>query len=329
MIKLLFFYIKEKFQLILFITFILTIFISIFKLYNQKIEIEAIIYSVILIFLFGFIITIFDFTKYYANYKKLNFIYKYLFVSNPDFSKSSSKKETLYQEIIIKLLSEHKKNKELEYINKSNMIDYYTLWVHQIKTPISALSLLLQNNIIDKTKLEQELFKVNQYVEMVLSYIRLTSDSTDYIIEPINLDSCVKSTLKKYSNIFITKKISVNYLKIKQYPISDEKWLTFALEQIISNALKYTNKNGSIKIYFENNSLIIEDNGIGIKSSDLPRLFDKGFTGFNGRYEKKSSGLGLYLTKKILDNLGHDINISSDENIGTKVAIHFSKKLFL
>ena len=206
------------------------------------------------------------------------------------------------------------------------MFDYYSMWVHQIKTPIAAMNFLLDNEEVDQKILQQELFKIERYVEMVLTYIRLDSTSSDYVITKINLDEVVKDSVKKYATIFINKKIKLNFVSHETMIISDKKWLSFAIEQILGNSVKYSNTGGEITIETCENKLIVEDNGMGIKEEDLPRIFEKGFTGFNGRYEKKSSGLGLYLCKKTLDKLGHHIEISSKVGEGTRVEITFPKE---
>ena len=200
------------------------------------------------------------------------------------------------------------------------------MWVHQIKTPIAAMNFLLDNEEVDQKNLQQELFKIERYVEMVLTYIRLDSISSDYVITKINLDEVVKDSVKKYATIFINKKIKLNYVSHETMVISDKKWLSFAFEQILGNSVKYSGAGGEITIETYENKLVIEDNGIGIKEEDLPRIFEKGFTGFNGRYEKKSSGLGLYLCKKTLDKLGHRIEISSKVGEGTRIEITFPKE---
>ena len=205
------------------------------------------------------------------------------------------------------------------------MIDYYTLWAHQIKTPIAAMRLLLQseNSCQSKDELTMELFKIEQYVEMVLQYLRLGSDSTDFVIRKQPLDDIVREAVKKYSTTFIKKKISLEYRQTDAVVISDEKWLSFVIEQILSNALKYT-YSGKISIYLDENlpnTLVIEDTGIGIQSEDLPRVFDKGYTGYNGRKDKKSTGIGLYLCRQVMNKLGHTMSIESEVGKGTKVKL--------
>ncbi len=207
----------------------------------------------------------------------------------------------------------------------SDMIEYYTLWAHQIKTPIAAMALLLQSMPTGKEKdaLSMELFKIEQYVEMVLSYLRLGADSTDFRIGEQDLDRIVKDVVKKYSTMFIKKKISLEYAPLETKTISDEKWLSFVIEQVLSNALKYT-PEGKISIYMDKaqpRTLVIADTGIGIWAEDLPRVFEKGYTGYNGRTDKKSTGIGLYLCRLIMNRLGHTMTIESEAGKGTKVKL--------
>lgn len=204
-------------------------------------------------------------------------------------------------------------------------IDYFTLWAHQIKTPISAMQLLLQQGGgRDTQELSAELFKIDQYVEMVLSYLRLGSDHTDYVFRRCNLDDIVRACVRKYAKLFILKKISLDFSPTGLSVLTDEKWLSFVIEQILSNALKYTPAGGQIRILKDGPCLLIADNGIGICKEDLPRIFEKGFTGYNGRSHKKSTGLGLYLCHEITQKLNHTLSISSMPGNGTRVYLHFS-----
>ena len=210
-------------------------------------------------------------------------------------------------------------------------IDYYTLWAHQIKTPIAAMRLLLQSDdasgIPETKELAAELFSIEQYVEMALQFLRLGSSSTDYRFVSCELDDILRGVIRKFAPVFIRKKISLQYEPVCRQITTDEKWLSFVLEQILSNALKYS-KKGFIRIYMDENqenTLVIEDSGIGINPEDLPRIFEKGYTGFNGRLDKRASGIGLYLCKRILTNLSFGISITSTPGEGTKAFLDFSQ----
>ena len=317
-------YLKKNVKVyILFVVFILIFFIM-FYLYN--LPLEALIYTGSFCFLVGLIASFSDYTNYRESYKKLKFLEENILNDLEALPKSLDIRIDYYHKIIEKLYEELEKLTRENRQKNTDMVDYYSMWVHQIKTPIAAMNFLLDNEEVDQKNLQQELFKIERYVEMVLTYIRLDSTSSDYVITKINLDEVVKDSVKKYAIIFINKKIKLNYVSHETIVISDKKWLSFAIEQMLGNSVKYSSAGGEITIETCENKLVIEDNGIGIKEEDLPRIFEKGFTGFNGRYEKKSSGLGLYLCKKTLDKLGHHIEISSKVGEGTRVEITFPKE---
>ena len=317
-------YLKKNVKVyILFVVFILIFFIM-FYLYN--LPLEALIYTGSFCFLVGLIASFSDYTNYRESYKKLKFLEENILNDLEALPKSLDIRIDYYHKIIEKLYEELEKLTRENRQKNTDMVDYYSMWVHQIKTPIAAMNFLLDNEEVDQKILQQELFKIERYVEMVLTYIRLDSTSSDYVITKINLDEVVKDSVKKYAIIFINKKIKLNYVSHETIVISDKKWLSFAIEQMLGNSVKYSSAGGEITIETCENKLVIEDNGMGIKEEDLPRIFEKGFTGFNGRYEKKSSGLGLYLCKKTLDKLGHHIEISSKVGEGTRVEITFPKE---
>lgn len=317
-------YLKKNIKVyILFVVFI-AIFFIMFYLYN--LPLEALIYTGSFCFLVSLIASFLDFVNYRESYKKLKFLEKNILNELDALPKSLDIRIDYYHKIIEKLYEDLEKLTQENRKKNTDMVDYYSMWVHQIKTPIAAMNFLLDNEEVDQKILQQELFKIERYVEMVLTYIRLDSISSDYVITKINLDEVVKDSVKKYATIFINKKIKLNYVSHETMVISDKKWLSFAFEQILGNSVKYTSAGGEITIETCENKLVIEDNGMGIKEEDLPRIFEKGFTGFNGRYEKKSSGLGLYLCKKTLDKLGHHIEISSKVGEGTRIEITFPKE---
>ena len=317
-------YLKKNIKVyILFVVFI-AIFFIMFYLYN--LPLEALIYTGSFCFLASVIASFSDFVNYRESYKKLDFLEKNILNDLEALPKSLDIRVDYYHNIIEKLYEELEKLTQENQQKNTDRVDYYSMWVHQIKTPIAAMNFLLDNEEVDQKILQQELFKIERYVEMVLTYIRLDSISSDYVITKINLDEVVKDSVKKYATIFINKKIKLNFVSHETMVISDKKWLSFAIEQILGNSVKYSNTGGEIIIETCENKLIVEDNGMGIKEEDLPRIFEKGFTGFNGRYEKKSSGLGLYLCKKTLDKLGHHIEISSKVGEGTRVEITFPKE---
>jgi hypothetical protein len=273
----------------------------------------------------GIVLLTVDFIRYVQRYVTLDNLRNEILYSLENIPQCDNLIEQTYTElleVIQKDSFEYKISTERTHLDT---LDYYTTWVHQIKTPIFAMRLLLQTDESPNTKaLQNELFKVEQYVDMVLSYLRIDSTSTDFVIKSYSLDSIVKGAIKKYAKSLILKKVSIQLDEISNRVITDEKWLGFTIEQILSNALKYTHTGGKVHIYAVGDTLYIQDNGIGISPEDLPRIFEKGFTGCNGRLESKSTGIGLYLCKKVLDKLNHGIKVRSYVDIGTTVSIDFS-----
>ena len=227
-----------------------------------------------------------------------------------------------YQAIINKLKEEEEYSRQKATSDYNNMVEYYTVWAHQIKTPIASMRLQIQSEDTESArKLMGDLNRIEAYVEMVLTFLRLDSDSTDYVIKEYDLDEIIRPAIRKFSREFILKKLKLEYEPARFRTITDSKWLSFIIEQVISNAVKYTSE-GSVRIYMsEPGILCIEDTGIGISEEDLPRIFENGYTGFNGREDKRASGIGLYLCKRIADNLGHKIYAESKVGEGTKILL--------
>lgn len=249
------------------------------------------------------------------------------------------RKEMLYSEREAKsplecALAEKLEEREAELYQKkseaqsklTDLLDYYTLWVHQIKTPIAATRLLVAevSERELKQQLEQEIFKIDSYTNLVLQYLRLESFHDDLVFKQVTIENLVKEMVRKYAIFFIQKGLSVDLHDLNKTVVTDEKWLLVVIEQILSNSLKYTN-SGGIEIYMEDQELCIKDTGIGIKNSDVLRVFERGFSGYNGRLTQQSSGLGLYLSKKISEELGHQIRIESEVGKGTTVRIKFAE----
>ena len=238
--------------------------------------------------------------------------------------------EALYRSMIAKMRPEKEELIFEDQKRYTEMMDYYGMWAHQIKTPIAAMRILVQSGMDREEneenqklfrQLQMELFKTEQYVEMVLSYLKIGDIAKDMVLERCDLGKVVRQAVKKYSRLFILQKLSLEMGEIAEIVLTDEKWLSFVVEQIISNALKYT-KSGSVSIYLEQEGvLVIKDTGIGISAEDLPRIMEKGYTGYNGRIDKRSTGIGLYLCKKVMDKLHHQLRIDSEDGKGTKVVL--------
>lgn len=203
--------------------------------------------------------------------------------------------------------------------------DYYTMWVHQIKTPIAATRLILQDDESERgLALRTELFRIERYVELVLSYLRLGGGSTDYVIRQVDVDSVLRQAARKYAPLFIRGKVSLDLRETEWKVLSDEKWLQLVVEQVLSNAVKYA-PGGHVTVRREGENLLVQDDGAGIAAEDLPRIFERGFTGCNGRMDKRATGIGLYLSREICKKLGHTISVSSELGKGTCVTIGLAR----
>ena len=212
---------------------------------------------------------------------------------------------------------------------EKEQIDYFTLWLHQIKTPISVISLILQQSedeSKEKQQLEQELIYLNNYTHMALNYLKLEETGKELELAEIKVKDVVKEIIKSYSLLFIYNDISLDFDLGEETALTDRKWLQVLIEQLLSNSLKYS-PGESIKIYMETpTKLVIEDTGSGIRKEDLPKIFEKGYTGLNGRLHEKSTGLGLFLSRKICERLGHTLSIDSEIGVGTKATIDFTRE---
>lgn len=283
-------------------------------------------YTALLSGVLALLLALLDLRRFALRHRQLSDALKSIRVSDEQLPPPENLIEEDYRQLIRALGEEKQRQTSAMDLRMSDMQDYFTLWAHQIKTPIAAMRLILQTRPENSaTEIEGELFRVEQYVEMVLNYLRLDSDSTDFVFKTCALDGIIRQCVRKYAKQFIRKKISLEYGGTALQVLTDEKWLCFVIEQILSNALKYT-AAGSIRIFTQGETLVIADTGMGIAPEDLPRVFEKGYTGYNGRTDKKATGIGLYLCKKILQKLGHDISISSEVGKGTRVSIDLSRE---
>ena len=291
-----------------------------FALY--RLPFKAVIYPLLLCVLFGSIYLCLDFLRVKQLHEQLSGIKDMTGALVGTLPAAASIADADYQEIIALLkdgLTAHESAANARY---QETVDYYTVWAHQIKTPISSMKLSLQTEDSPLArKLSSDLFRIEQYVEMVLAFLRLGSDYTDYVFRQTDVDEVLRQSVKKFRAEFIGRKIGLEYEAVNTSVVTDEKWLGFVIEQILSNALKYT-REGIIRIYMRSpKTLCIADSGIGIAPEDLPRIFQKGYTGYNGRADKSASGLGLYLCKKVCDGLGIEIAASSEVGRGTEISL--------
>lgn len=322
MIKTFFAYLKYRLLLLLLWSASAGIFLAVQFLSRQQIEFAW--YEVLLTGIILLLILIPDGIQFFKKHKSLKLLAGLLSQFETEFPEPSNLLEQDYTDTAKGLHACFRQAKDDLANAHSKNLEYYTLWVHQIKTPISALRLVLQNtpDSPEKTVMLQELFGIERYTELALQYTRIGSIASDLVIEQCDLDSIVRDCVRKYALPFIYKKLSIDMEGLSEAVVSDAKWLRFIIEQLLSNAVKYT-KEGGVKIYYHKGVLVIQDSGIGIRPEDLPRIFEKGYTGYNGRVDNRASGIGLYLSKKVADALSIDISVESTLNKGTQVTLRF------
>lgn len=314
-------YLRQYFPVILMFIGFSGIFNIVFQLYD--LEAEAVWYSAGLCALFAFVVCSIHLFFYVKQHGERMRIFKNIRILAAELPEPKTLAEEDLQNMI-RALKRSLEMREMELqTERKESLDYYTTWVHQIKTPIAAMKMILeQEDTEEHRELLGELFRIAQYVEMVLSYLRLGSATSDYVFQEYDLDAIIRQAVHKYASWFIRRKIRLHYDPVNLKVLTDEKWLLFIIEQILSNSIKYT-QQGQVTITATPDKILkIADTGIGIAPEDLPRIFDKGFTGYNGRSHKKSTGIGLYLCKMASERLSHRISVSSTPGVGTTVSIH-------
>ena len=305
---------------------------------------QDLVYAAVLDAIFLLITVLVGFFRYKSKVKALSNALKRPVGEQAQLPEATGDVEILYHRLLENQSIARSESESSAAIRQSQMRDYYSMWVHQIKTPISAMKLLLEAEREELGQLicddeqsqyllsdnmdsfEDELFRIEEYVSMALQYQRVSSTENDFVLEKVSVDGVIRDTIKKYAKIMIRRHIGINYSGTGQEVYTDGKWLAFMLEQILSNAIKYT-PQGFVTIETAEEKdrffITIKDTGIGIKAEDLPRVFEKGYTGYNGHADKKATGIGLYLCRQMADKLGHTIRMESEIGKGTKVWIGF------
>lgn len=307
---------------------------------------QDLVYAAVLDAILLLITVLVGFFRYSSKVKALSNALKRPVEEQAQLPEATDDVEILYHRLLENQSIARSESESSAAIRQSQMGDYYSMWVHQIKTPISAMKLLLEAEreelgllICDEEQqaslkelsdnvasFEDELFRIEEYVSMALQYQRVSSTENDFVLEKVSVDGVIRDTIKKYAKIMIRRHIGINYSGTGQDVYTDGKWLAFMLEQILSNAIKYT-PQGVVTIETAEEKdrffITIKDTGIGIKAEDLPRVFEKGYTGYNGHADKKATGIGLYLCRQMADKLGHTIRMESEIGKGTKVWIGF------
>ena len=301
------------------------IFIVSFALYH--LPLAAVWYPSVLCVILGLAVLLLDFRRVKARHETLRLILCQLPTLPETLPAAHTVPEEDYRALVQALCAQQQALETRMNAQYQDMLDYYTLWAHQIKTPIASMRLCLQQEDTPQARrLLQELSRAEQYVEMVMVYLRLTDGGSDFVLRTCDLDAIVRQAVRRFAGEFITRKLKLCYEPLNAACVTDEKWLLFVVEQVLSNALKYT-REGSITITMEHpKTLVIRDTGIGIAPEDLPRIFEKGYTGYNGRGDQKASGLGLYLCRTICRKLGHSITAESALDEGTAIRIGLSQR---
>lgn len=282
---------------------------------------EWMLYLIVLVIIFSAIFLTSWCAKDFLQYKKIK--------ENPNWKEllQSEKVWTTSEQFLLETLEDYAAQlAQAEFQQREaykEQLDYYTMWIHQIKTSIASSQLLIQAlpTLPEKSPLEQELIKITTYTDFVLHYVRMETFHQDLVLREHSLDSMIRQILKKFATFFIYKNLRLSYEAIDQVIVTDAKWFSVILEQILLNSIKYTDKEGQISIYLDGSYLCIQDTGIGIAESDQQRIFERGFSGFNGRMNYHSSGLGLYLSNEIAKNLGLELSVESVVGEGTTLKI--------
>lgn len=307
------------------LAFFTLVFVVIFSLY--KLELEAVLYAAGLCIVSVIVLYAIRFTSYCKEYEQRQQLIKRIEFAYEQLPQGKNLAEEDYQQMIRMLGEINSRHLTQWQKERQESLDYYTTWVHQIKTPIAVMRMILQSEDTKENRdLLAELFRIEQYVDMVLSYIRLGSNQTDFVIQEYDLDSIIRQAIRQYAPQFVRRRIHLSYEPVQMKVLTDEKWLLFIIEQLLSNAVKYTPKGTVTITVSPEQVLTISDTGIGIAPEDIPRIFEKGFTGYNGRADKKATGLGLYLCSQTAHKLGIGLRAESVPGKGSTFALDLKKE---
>ena len=315
-------YLKRNIRLLVMLLMFGGVLYAVLLLY--KAPVEGALYGLLLCFVLGFCFLTAGFLRYRKKHRALQRVLSQLREGLPSLPEAADAVEADYQDMLMTLHEDRCAIVARAAEAQDRAETFYTAWVHQIKTPMAAMDLLLQSGAPDAALLKGELFSMEKYVDLVLTYQRLGSDTTDLVLRECALDGIIRAAVKEYARLFILKKLTLTFTPTGLTVLTDEKWLGFVVGQLLGNALKYTQKGG-VSIYATGTQLVIEDTGLGIPESELPRIFEKSFTGENGRADRRTTGLGLYLCKGACDLLGHGIRAESEVGKGTKVILDLSR----
>ena len=325
-------FLKDRFYPILW--GILAIIVCLLVFWLHGIKGEALVYSILLCFALGIIVLTLDFVRELRRHQaRLRSVLTASY-ERTDLLDEYGVAATDYADLVQALWKRIEETEERQFLERSEAKDYYTTWVHQIKTPLAVMQMLVKSEDTEQNRaLAAELFRTEQYVDMALGYIRLGEDASDLAVRECDLDELIRASVRRYAPQFIAKKLSFSYEPNKVKVVTDDKWFTFLLEQLLSNAIKYTYEGGVTIMLTDDAKVIVRDTGIGISPEDVPRIFEKGFTGFNGRTRTdggtnggRATGLGLYLCRKIAHKLNVGLSVESEIGKGTAFTVDMEKK---
>ena len=315
-------YLKKQAGTLIMLILFAGLLLAVLRLYGAPLE--GALYGLLLCLGLGLGFLAVGFLRYRRRHEALRRALSQLREGLPALPDPADAPEADYQDMLTALDEDRRAVTAAAAAQRDRAETFYTAWVHQIKTPLAAMGLLLQSEAPDVALLKGELFSMEKYVDLVLTYQRLGSDATDLVLRRCALDDIIRTAVKAYARLFILKKLTVSFAPTGLTVLTDEKWLGFVVGQLLSNALKYTQKGG-VSIYARGETLVIEDTGMGIPPEELPRIFETSFTGENGRSEQRTTGLGLYLCKRACDLLGHGISAESEVGRGTRVILDLSR----
>ncbi len=311
-------YLKSHLRLLLMLVLFGALLAAVLLLYRAPLE--GALYGLLLCLALGLCFLIAGFFRYRRKHRALQGALAQCKEGLPDLPEPQDAPEADYQDLLTAIDEDRRRIARDAAQDRDRAETFYTAWVHQIKTPMAAMDLLLQSGSPDGALLKGELFRMEKYVDLVLTYQRLGSESTDLVLKECALDDVIRAAVKEYARLFILKKLTLTFTPTGLTILTDEKWLGFVIGQLLSNALKYT-QNGGVSVYAQGLRLIIEDTGVGIPPEELPRIFEKSFTGENGRAAQGTTGLGLYLCRRACALLGHRISAESQVGRGTRVIL--------
>lgn len=279
---------------------------------------EAALYAALLCALAGAVLLALHFRRYLLRRRERQAAMENLTVAGGPLPEAADPGEEDFRQMAERLRREYAALDARQQSSRRELLDWFTAWVHQIKTPIAVMDLTLQaEDTPEHRALEAELFRVRQYADMALNYLRLDEGGSDLVVRPCDLDGVIRQSVRKYAPQFVGKRLYLHYEGSGETALTDEKWLAFIVEQLLSNAVKYTDAGGVTVTVEPGPVLRIADTGIGVSAEDLPRVFEKGFTGYNGRSDKTATGLGLYLCRRAADMLRHKLWAESEPGRGS------------